>query len=616
MNLKEAGVVWTHPRTCVPLDEIKIEYHWQGLNGQEVFLEVADADHQTYHTSTFRASSGKAQSTFCAAGKPGVHHVQLWTHLKDGREYRRHGCFRMTADSSLRTDSDEINSLFDYLREGLLQTIDVSTVNGKQITYYKAADNTRQNLAYPAYAVGGVRYFIRDMKTMFEALFEFQYPDGSLPDHVYSDDYPCPRTSRRLRSCMADLEIGTAATICKAWEAHGDDQWLSAMLPKIEASLEHVISSPATFDTEHGVIKRPHTLDEWDIHFTPAGEQGCLINDQTCYVLMQGDTACMFDASRSLSAAYHKLQNDRRASHWRRMQDHFRAIGNDLFWDGTKYRHHVHLDPFDHGDFDESGQLTMSNAWAITRGFADHEKSISIINEYLRRWKETGDRFPWWSLQPGYPDHLNYFPATEPWRKTDGYYANGGLFPLVGGELCRAAFQHGREELAVRLLHDLLSVFHRDQGALFTWYDRKGEVGINAPHNQTNYDPWGLSPWTQSLIEELAGIQSIGPCFEHARCCPRWPAAGCHEISATAHFPASDTYFSYRYELAEHQLRIVFGGTGKDVEFRILLPAGKTCQEATLNGQKIPVQIERIEQSNYLVVQSPLKGSGEIVCRF
>ena len=110
---------------------------------------------------------------------------------------------------------------------------------------------------------------------------------------------------------------------------------------------------------------------------------------------------------------------------------------------GEAQRHHVHLDPFDHGDFDEDDQLVMSNSWAITRKFANHEQAVSIINEYMRRLKETGDRFPWWSLQPGYPDELGYFKNADPGRRAQGNYANGGLFPWVGGEILPGSFFYG-----------------------------------------------------------------------------------------------------------------------------------------------------------------------------
>ncbi|MCC7350916.1 MAG: hypothetical protein IT446_10125 [Phycisphaerales bacterium] len=616
MNLIEAGVVWTSPSRCSPLDEITVEYEWRGLHGQPVHLEVSDAAHHPYLTGTFTSQNGKAQTTFRAGGAAGVHHVQLWTVGPDGREYRRHGCFRMDVQTSIRTDHAVTNELFGYLRDGLSQTLDISIVDGKPITHYKAADNTRQNMAYPVYAIGALRYFIRDVKSMFEALFSYQYPDGSLPDHIYSDDYPCPRTSRRLRSCMADLEIGAAVTLCSGWQAHGDGQWMDSMLPKVEKSMEYVITDPVTFDLKHGVIKRPHTLDEWDIHFTPQGQQGNMINDKSLYVIMQGDTACMYDACRSLAQAYQQLHNDRRANHWLRMRDHFRRIGNELFWDGIKYRHHIHLDPFDHGDFNEEDQLTLSSAWAITRGFADHKQSVSILKEYLRRWNETGDRFPWWSLQPGYPDELKYFEPVEPWRSTQGYYANGGLFPLVGGELCRGAFQHGMEEVAVTLLADLHFVFKRDRGALFTWYDRQGNAAINAPHNQTNHDAWGLSPWTQAVIEELAGIRSAGKCFEQVSCAPRWPAMSCHNADATAHFPASDSYFSYRYVLSDRRITLSFTGTGVHASFRILLPSGRTCTGVNVDGKPVSFDHQMVEQSEYVVFDLPIRGCREVICDF
>ena len=80
-----------------------------------------------------------------------------------------------------------------------------------------------------------------------------------------------------------------------------------------------------------------------------------------------------------------------------------------LLWDGTKFLHHVHVDPIDHGDFDESQQLTMGNTWAATRGLASSEQATAIVDEYRRRHLATGDKYPWWSLQPGYPDRLGYW---------------------------------------------------------------------------------------------------------------------------------------------------------------------------------------------------------------
>ena len=61
------------------------------------------------------------------------------------------------------------------------------------------------------------------------------------------------------------------------------------------------------------------------------------------------------------------------------MQEHFGKVGNELFWDGVKYLHHIHLDPFDHRDFDEDDQLVMSNSWAITRKFTNHKLENNVF---------------------------------------------------------------------------------------------------------------------------------------------------------------------------------------------------------------------------------------------
>ncbi len=612
MRLPQAGVVWTYPRACAPLEDVRIEFIWDELDGQEVSVQLTDAAHQPYFEQTVAAGTGTAELVVKPAGQPGVHLITVRTTRPDGSPYTRYGSFRVCAQTSVTTDTGEFDELLELLEEGLRQCLDVTQVNGKQRLYYKAADNTRQNLAYPAFGIDGLRYFIGDVKSMFEAIYDNQWPDGRLPDHVYGDNYH-PRGPRKLRTCMADLEVGVAWGLCRGWQAHGDTKWLREMLPKIEAGLEFVLTDPLMFDDEHGTIKRPHTLDEWDIGFTEEGENS--LTDATCkFVLMQGDTAQLHLAATLLSEAFEAVGDPVRAQHYRRMQQYYYYRGNELFWDGTKYIHHIHLDEFDHGDFDESDQLAMSCSSATTRGLADHEKAVSIVDEYARRWEETGDAFPWWSLQPGYPDELGYFKRNAgAWTRGEGEYCNGGLFPWVGGELCRTALAHGREELGCRLLRDLLTVLKRDNGALFTWYNLDGSAAINAPHNQTNYDPWGYSPWAAAVVEELAGIKPASKLMEQVICAPRWAAAGVQTAAATAHFPASDTYFSYRYERTSERTTLWFAGTGEQVEFSILLPEGQECSAVSLNGEAVEYRVQEVEESVYVVLSCALAGAGEVV---
>ena len=617
MKFEQAGIVWTHPKKCSPLDDVKLEYIWNGLKGGKVRFVVFDAAHHKYIEQTVTSGEGKVEITIKAAGKPGVHHIKVFASRPDGTEYQRSGCFRVECKTLISTDTGEIDDIFAQIEEGLRQSIDITMVDGKPVTYFKVGDNTRQNIAYPAFAFAAYRYFIEDMKTAFEALFSQQYPNGSLPDHIYGDDYPCPLTTRRLRSSMADIETGAASMIYRSWQAHGDNRWVKDILPKVEKAMDFVMTDPQMFDIKHGVIKRPHSLDEWDIHFTEDGNGGAYLSDDCSFVIMQGDTSGMYDACYSLAELYNAVNQKDRANHWRMMHKHFGKIGNELFWDGVKYLHHIHLDPFDHRDFNENDQLTMSNSFAITRGFANHTQAVSIINEYMRRLKETGDRFPWWSLQPGYPDELGYFKDADPWRRAQGNYANGGLFPCVGGELCRGAFQHGLENLAVSFLRDYHYVLKRDNGAIFTWYDLEGNAIISSPTNQTNYDAqFGFAPWAQAILEELAGIKSKGKCFEEVICAPRWAVTDNSEATVTAHFPASDTYFSYNYKLSEKEIKINFTGSGKQVFFHILLPKGKKCGKIIIDGKEAIFKEELIENSLYINIDSKIKAVKELVCSF
>jgi hypothetical protein len=599
MRLEDAGVIWTDPNTCKPLDNVKILFKYDALNGQPVNFEILDADRRLYFQATVRSQCGQAEIQINPGGVPGVHYIIARVQKSATETYCRYGSFRVEARTQIESDNPKVDELLKLLEEGLKLAVDIVQVNGKPVTYIKVGDNTWDNLAYPAFAVSAMRYFIRDMKTMFEAVFEYQWPNGRLPDHVYGDADPGWEGHRRIRSMMADLESGMVSTLYQGWVAHGDDEWAKKLLPQLEAAMEFVTTDPLMFDKAYGLIRRPHTMDEWDYQL---GDGSCFVNENSRFVVMQGDASSMYEACGRLAELYEDFGNLPRALHWHRKQQHYYETGNRVFWDGVKYRHHVHLDPVDHGSFNEDHQLTMSNSWAITRKFADHEKAVSILKEYLRRWKETGDRFPWWTLQPGYPDEKTY---------EQGVYANGGLFPWIGGELCRGAFEHGMEATAYSMLLDFYSVIKRDHGGVFTWYDREGNAGV-ASSAQTNYDAWGIQTWTQAVMEGLVGVRSEGKVFDQVLCCPRWPAAEIRRVFVTAHFPASDRYFSYRYQANEDHIELVFTGTGKHVSFRVLLPTWDEDKKrkivVLLNEQPVPFEQETIETSSYVIVSAPICG--------
>lgn len=316
MRLKEAGVIWTYPNKCNPLEDVRIIFEWNPLNGQEVSFEISDGDHKPYFSKTVKSKKGRVELTVRSGATAGVHLIKAktkrvtpaQTSWEDKEIYSRCGSFRVEVKTKIIADDNRINDLFCLLEESLKQAVDIVKVKGKLITYHKHADNYFENLAYPAFAVSSMRYFFQDVKTMFEIMYENQWPNGKLPDHIYGDGNEGwgKKKERKIRTCMGDLEPGTVSTLYKGWQAHGDNEWVKMLLPKMEKGLKYVTTDPILFDKKYRLIKRPHTCDEWDFQIF---DGSCFVNKNTHFVVMQGDTSSMYEACGSLAALYLELGN-------------------------------------------------------------------------------------------------------------------------------------------------------------------------------------------------------------------------------------------------------------------------------------------------------------------
>jgi len=75
-------------------------------------------------------------------------------------------------------------------------------------------------------------------------------------------------------------------------------------------------------------------------------------------------------------------------------------------------------------------------------------------------------------------------------HRKQGGYANGGLMPWVGGELCLGAFQCGRESYGVDLLRQYADHLRRT-GGTHVCIGRTASRG-SARTNEVNYAGWGM----------------------------------------------------------------------------------------------------------------------------
>jgi hypothetical protein len=245
---------------------------------------------------------------------------------------------------------------------------------------------------------------------------------------------------------------------------------------------------------------------------------------------------------------------------------------------------------------DEAEQLSLSNPMAINRGAADHAQAVSIIREYQRRGAEGRAFAEWYSIDPAFPDGI--FGDD---RLVRGAYVNGGIMPLVGGELARAAFEHGFEGYGADILaryHALIS----QKGEAYLWYfpdGRPSSVDSSTSPEAQPTDGWGSSAMAWALLEGLAGVADRGRTFDLIRLSPRWEAAGVDAADVSVGYAASGASVSYRYGRGPRRMTLEIHAAGAEVEWHVLLPASHRATRARCDGREVPVHNVKVESSPY-----------------
>jgi len=178
----------------------------------------------------------------------------------------------------------------------------------------------------------------------------------------------------------------------------------------------------------------------------------------------------------------------------------------------------------------------------INRGLArtdgcQHPPGVSAPRCSRRSFAE------WYSIDPPFPDGIF---GEE--KIVAGAYCNGGIMPLVGGELARAAFEHGFEEYG---LEQLLKVLRADR--------LRRDLPLVLPRRKST-PRWKPAraprrpPPTAGVLRDAVrpggrasrggryrGPVPIGPPF------PRWIAAGCDVVEVSVSYAASGASFAYAF---------------------------------------------------------------------
>jgi hypothetical protein len=186
--------------------------------------------------------------------------------------------------------------------------------------------------------------------------------------------------------------------------------------------------------------------------------------------------------------------------------------------------------------------------------------------------------------------------------------------PLVGGELAKAAFDHGFEDYGVDILtryHALIS----EKQESYLWYFPDGtpaSVEASTSPEAQPTDGWGSSAMLWALLSGLVGIEDLGKGFDTVKLSPKWSAAGVEEAEVRLEYAASGAAFGYAYRAGSGSLMMTVEAPGSDLSFHLMLPPGATPKTVKVGEADTPFRISDVRESRYLDFSAVVRGEAEV----
>jgi len=513
-------------------------------------------------------------------------------------------------ETKISTGLKNFDNLLPLIHRFLAKDQVTYTIDGERVHGYRSPDCNAIWIRDHSDILRGARYFERDMLSGTGHFAATQCANGSLMDFV-SCAMDRENWTKYVRVPVeADVEYRFVKAVYLGWQATGDTAWMERMLPHAERALGYTMNHPWRWASDYGLVKRAFTIDTWDFDYVGPNQPwlNFQINERTHWGVFHGDNSGLYEACSLLARLYSDLGNDAKARQWADIAAGIKERANRLCWNGQFYRHRIPLDGFSLPNVDESAQLSLSNPMAINRGMADHVMAVSIIREYQRR----SDRAfaEWFSIDPPFPAGMFGDPKIIP-----GAYINGGIFPLVGGELARAAFDHGFESYGVAILARYADMIEKSRET-YLWYfpdGRPSSIETSTSPEATPTDGWGSSAMLYAFIEGLAGVVYQSCLFKAVRLSPRWAAAGVTRASVQVGYGASETGIGYEFDWRPAENRIIVALAGKScVQCHLLLPAGKLASTLKISGRPAEFLPTAIGESHYVDFELDLAGQAEV----
>ena len=506
------------------------------------------------------------------------------------------------------------DQIVDFLKADTIQL----QIDGQAVHGFRSPDSPALWIRDHSDILRAGKYTESEVKSAVECFANMQARDGRIFDHVLTT--PLRHSNERENwekwvrvPVEADVEFRFVKAAYLAWQATGDHDWLASLLPCLDRALEYSKTHHWRWDEQHGLVKRPYTIDTWDFDYT-AGRSDWLnfqITDDTYWGIFHGDNSGFYESAILLSQMYTGVGREEEAQRWREVAAGVQERANALLFNGRFYTHFHKLTSVTIDGVDEAKQLSLSTPMAINRKLATHEMAAAILQEYQHR-RKTGHAFAeWFGVDPPFPDGIF---GDE--KLKAGAYINGGIFPLVGGELARAAFEHGFERYGLQTLEQYRTMI-ADSGATYLWYFPNGTAASEETSTSPDAMPtdgWGSSAMLYAFIEGLCGIEDLDHSYNNVRCSPRWIAADEDQAEVRVGYKASGASFGYRYQHSKQKSKINLSLEAKstEVSLHVLLPEGCEATSILWNGNTKPFNTHSVEQSFYVDASGKVEGQAEI----
>jgi len=624
------AVLSSATRSAQPLDQITVQLESDAGDTATVFW--GDSAGRLW-PQTVPLQAGRAELQVVARGALGGQGAAVMIGGRIAGVYT--SVYRLEAESTVRTGVPHLDELLPRIKAFMEQDVSEYRFGAYRVRGYRSPDNPMLWLRDHVHQGKGYIYWEQDMTSLLDQFRRFQHSDGSFDDFLGRYEFGVVRGRKETE---ADLEYLFVEGVYRAWQATGDDAWMRSQLDAMERGLRYATSHPLRWDEQRRLVKRPYTIDTWDFEIgsptvSPEGNLAPRhwIDSDTKWAIFHGDNTGYAWAMELLARMYEHLGDAPRAAIWRAEGAGIIERLNALAWNGRFYRHMVPFEPLEL-PVDQAAQLSLSNAYALNRGVLDQAQAEGVLDEYQARRRPPDQSFAeWYSIDPPFPAGSVSIPPCCSGHRP-GEYVNGGIMPLVGGELAQGAFAYGYETYGFDILqryHSLIA----GTGASYLWYYPIGQPGISGPDTLPT-DGWGASAMLAGLIRGAAGVEDRATGFSSVLLAPRWAAvAGLSTATVVVRYGASASYVAYRWQRDDGALRLSWTGSGRsgkaagtaggDVQLRVLLPAevaGSSAlpgrpgaPRALLDGSTVDARLETVRGSRYLVLSAPASGDLEIV---